>query len=169
MGERAFDSLTSASDPAVIVVTTAAEGVRAGCLVGYHAQSSMVPQHYSVWLSKANHTYRTGLRAAHFAAHFLTQDDLDLAELFATVSGEDRDKFADLEVGTADSGVPVIRQLPHHMLLERTAVLDDGGDHVCVAARVLRSRTTGPFAPLRISDVAHLRPGRAAEDRAVRP
>ena len=97
MSDEAFETLMGSADPPLIVLTTAAEGERAGCLVGFHAQSSITPPHYSVWLSKANHTYRVGLRAAHFAVHFLTAQDLALAERFGTLTGEDTDKFAGVD------------------------------------------------------------------------
>ena len=51
MSDEAFETLMGSADPPLIVLTTAAEGERAGCLVGFHAQSSITPPHYSVWLS----------------------------------------------------------------------------------------------------------------------
>ena len=69
------------------------------------------PQHYCVWLSKANHTYRVSLRARHFAVHFLTAEDLALAERFGTVSGEDTDKFEGLDVELDQHGVPLLRRV----------------------------------------------------------
>ena len=45
MSDDAFDSLMASTDPPLIVVTTVAEDERAGCLVGFHAQSSIDPQH----------------------------------------------------------------------------------------------------------------------------
>ena len=77
----------------MVVVTTAVAGERAGCLVGFHAQSAIDPQRYCVWLSKANHTYRVALRSTHLAVHFLTEDDLEVAEHFGTLTGDDVDKF----------------------------------------------------------------------------
>lgn len=151
------------------VVTTTAEGVRAGSLIGFHAQASIEGQHYCLWLSKANHTYRTSLRSTRFALHFLTGDDLDMAERFGTRSGEDTDKFSGLDVETDEYDVPLLRALPHRLLLDRVATLDDGGDHVCVTTRVRSATTTGHFSPLRLSDVDHLEPGHAAEERAVHP
>ena len=67
VSDDAFGTLMASADPPLIVLTTAAKNEQAGCLVGFHAQSSISPQHYCVWLSKANHTYRVSLRAAHFA------------------------------------------------------------------------------------------------------
>lgn len=169
MGKGTLERWVASTDPAMVVVTTTAEGIPAGCLVGYHSQSSMSPEHYCVWLSKANHTYRVGLRAAYLAVHALTVDDLPLAELFGTRSGEDGDKFAGLEVETGEHGVPLLSDLPHRLVLERIAVLDDGGDHVCVTGRVVSAQGRGALPPLRLSDVMHLQAGHPSSDRSVHP
>jgi flavin reductase (DIM6/NTAB) family NADH-FMN oxidoreductase RutF len=164
-----FDVLAASTDPALVVVTTVAEGERAGCLVGFHAQASIEPQRYCVWLSKANHTYRVAIRASHLALHFLTADDLAVAERFGTQTGEDTDKFSGVEVETGEHGVPLLGACPNRMVLERIAMLDDGGDHVCVTTRVLSVATGGRFEPLRVSDAAHLDPGHPSDDRAIEP
>jgi flavin reductase (DIM6/NTAB) family NADH-FMN oxidoreductase RutF len=169
MSDDAFGTLVASADPPLIVITTAAESERAGCLVGFHAQSSIEPQHYCVWLSKANHTYRVSLRAAHFAVHFLTRADLGLAERFGTRSGEDEDKFAGLDLALDAHGVPLLKATPNRMLLERIAVLDDGSDHVCLTTRVSSAHTGGTFTPLRVSDATHLDPGHGNEERAIHP
>lgn len=157
----------SSVDPALIVLTTAAEGEQAGCLLGFHSQSSISPQHYCVWLSKANHTYRVSLRTVYFAAHFLTADDLALAERFGTLSGDDTDKFAGIDIDTDENGVPLLRACPNRMLLERIATLDDGSDHVCITTRVRSAHSGGDFVPLHVSEADHLVPGHASEERAI--
>jgi flavin reductase (DIM6/NTAB) family NADH-FMN oxidoreductase RutF len=164
-----FDTLMTSVDPPLIVVTTAVETERAGCLVGFHAQSSITPHHYSVWLSKANHTYVVGLRATHFAVHFLTTDDFTLAARFGTLSGEDTDKFAGLDVDLDPHGIPDLKACPNRMSLERIAVLDDGSDHVCVTTRVRSARSERPFMPLRVSNAARLVPGHSSDRRAIQP
>lgn len=169
-----FGRLMASADPAMIVVTTVAENDPAGCLVGFHAQSSIAAEHYCLWLSKANHTYRTGLRATHFAVHFLTEFDLVVAEWFGTQSGERTDKFADRGVDGRgveidEHGLPLLRGCPNRMVVERIAMLDDGGDHACFTTRVLSAHSEGPFTPLRLSDVTHLDAGRPSESRAVHP
>lgn len=169
MPDCVFESLMASVDSAMIVVTTSAEDERAGCLVGFHAQSSISAQQYSLWLSKANYTYRVGLRATHFAVHFLSKEDLAIAERFGTQSGEHVDKFEGIDIDIDDSGVPLIRQCPNRMVLERIAVLDDGGDHVCITTRVHSTQTTGTFVPMRLSDAAHLDAGHASEERAIQP
>lgn len=169
MDTDAFDTIMASLDPPMAVVTTAADGTRAGSLIGFHAQASIEEPHYCLWLSKANHTYRASLRSAHFALHLLTRDDLELARRFGTLSGEETDKFAGLDVEVDEFSVPLLRALPHRLLLDRVATLDDGGDHVCVTTRVRSATTPGPFSPLRLSDVDDLEPGHEAEERAVRP
>jgi flavin reductase (DIM6/NTAB) family NADH-FMN oxidoreductase RutF len=168
VSDDVFGTLMASSDPPLIVLTTAADGEPAGCLVGFHVQSSITPQHYCVWLSKANHTYRVSLRAAHFAVHFLTVEDFTLAEHFGTLSGDDTDKFAGVDVDL-ENGVPLLRGCPNRMSLERIAVLDDGGDHVCLTTRVSSAQTTGSFMPLRVSSATHLVPGHGSDERAIQP
>lgn len=164
-----FTALMSAADPAMIVVTTAVEGEPAGCLVGFHAQSSVLPAHYAVRLSKANHTYRVGLRASHFAVHLLSVHDIALAELFGTRSEMDTDKFSGLDVDLGVAGVPLLGACPHRLLLERITLLDDGGDHVGVSGKVLSAQSPGRLEPLRLSAVAHLRAGHDSAERVIRP
>ena len=166
---EAFDSLMASLDGPMVVVTTAVAGERAGCLVGFHAQSSIDPQRYCLWLSKANHTYRVALRSTHLAVHFLTDDDVDLAESFGTRTGEDVDKFDGIATQEGPDGVPLIERCPHRMLVRRVALLDEGGDHVCLAAECLEAVTAGDFTPLRLSQVDHLVPGHEADERADPP
>jgi flavin reductase (DIM6/NTAB) family NADH-FMN oxidoreductase RutF len=165
----AFETLMASLDAPMVVVTTAVAGERAGCLVGFHAQSAIDPQRYCVWLSKANHTYRVALRSSHLAVHFLTEDDHDLAEHFGTLTGEDVDKFADLEVRDGPDGVPLLERLPHRLTVRRVALLDEGGDHVCLSAESLDAEAPGRFRPLRLSAVDHLTPGHESDERADPP
>ena len=116
MSSDLFNAVVSSQDPGLIVVTTAEAGEQAGCLVGFHTQSSMGPHRYCVWLSKANHTYRVALRSSHLAIHFLTSLDLGLAELFGAQTGDHTDKFAGLAVSPGPGGAPVLRDCPHWMV-----------------------------------------------------
>lgn len=163
--ENAFDELLTALDPPMVVVTTAAGDERAGCLVGFHAQASIHPRRYAVWLSKANHTFRVAMLAEHLAIHFLTTDDLDLAELFGTTSGDDVDKFASCSWHPAHEGPPLLDRCPNRMVVRRTAVLDEGSDHDCFVTEPVASWAAGRFEPLRLSAVADLPPGHPVDDR----
>ena len=169
MAEDRFGSLMASLDPPMVVVTTAVAGERAGCLVGFHSQSSIDPPRYDVWLSKANHTYRVALRSTHLAVHLLTADDLAVAEHFGTLTGDEVDKFADVTFVDGPHGVPLLEQCPHRIVVRRTALLDEGGDHVCLAGECLDAHTSGRFRPLRLSDVDHLVPGHGNDERAAPP
>jgi flavin reductase (DIM6/NTAB) family NADH-FMN oxidoreductase RutF len=164
-----FTAIMSSLDNPLIVVTTAEGHERAGCLVGFHAQSSISPDRYAVWLSKANYTYRVGLRATHLAIHFLTSHDLPLAERFGTLTGDKADKFAGLRVGPGAGGVPVLEDCPHRLVLRRVVLLDEGGDHVCVTGEPLAAESSGPFEPLRLSQARHLEPGHGPRERPDPP
>ena len=169
MSVTALDDLMGSVDSPLIVVTTSAEGERAGCLVGFHSQASIDPEHYCFWLSKANHTYRVALRSDHFAVHFLTTADRELARHFGALSGSETDKFSGLDSIASDHDVPLLADLPNRLLVERVAMLDDGGDHVCLTARVIAIEFGQSFTPLRPSQLGDLTPGHNAEERAIRP
>jgi flavin reductase (DIM6/NTAB) family NADH-FMN oxidoreductase RutF len=169
VAEHDFNTLMAALDSPLIVVTVADERERAGCLVEFHVQSSIDPQRYCVWLSKANYTYRVALQSSHLVIHFLTADDLPLAELFGTQTGDTVDKFAGLPVDSGPGGAPVLRQCPNWLAVRRIALLDEGGDHVCLTTEPVAAHTAQPFRPLRISQAGHLKAGHGAEERPEPP
>jgi flavin reductase (DIM6/NTAB) family NADH-FMN oxidoreductase RutF len=169
MSRDSFSAIVASLDYAMVVVTVAADDERAGCLVGFHAQSSIEPERYAVWLSKANYTFRLAQFASHLGIHALTDRDRDLAVLFGAASGDDIDKFGRVETVVGAEGVPVLAGCDHRMVVRKCAVLDEGGDHVCVVTEPIEAVSAGPFTPLRLSDVADLHPGHAAADRPHPP
>ena len=166
MSDEAFDRIVKSLDQPLVVVTTAVGDERAGCLVGFHAQSSIDPGRYCLWLSKANHTYRVGLRASTYAVHLLTEADRDLAAAFGTRTGEDVDKFADVPWTAGPDGVPLLDDCPNRLVLARVALLDEGSDHVCLTTSVVSAECPEEFTPLRLSAVADLEPGHDSDERA---
>ena len=54
---------------------------------------------------------------------------------------------------------------PHRLVVRRTVLVDEGGDHVCVVSEPVRAESSGRFTPLRLSDVADLEPGHEVEER----
>ena len=169
MPRDVFAAIMSSLDNPLIVVTTAEGHERAGCLVGFHAQSSIVPPRYAVWLSKANHTYRVALHCTHLAIHFLTTGDLPLADLFGGRTGDSVDKFAGIGAEPGPGGVPVLEHCQHWLVGRRATLVDDGGDHVCMMTEPVAVHTGGPFRPLRLSQAAHLQPGHSNEERPAPP
>ena len=160
-----FAELIASLDPAMAVVTTMSDRERAGCLIGFHAQSSIDPARYVVWLSKANHTFRVGLHARYFAVHFLGEADIEVARLFGTQSGDDVDKFACCSWEPGPEGLPLLADCPHRFTATRIALLDEGGDHVCFVLQPLEVAPAAPFQPLRLSGTTNLTPGHESEER----
>lgn len=165
----AFAALVGHVDPAMAIVTSAIDGEKAGCLIGFHAQCSIEPNRYAIWLSKANRTYRVSLFGDVIAVHFPTADDFDLAELFGGNTGDDIDKFERCDWHEGPDGVPLIDRLPHRFVGRRRAVLEEGGDHVCMIIEPDVVESGGPFTPLRLSDVTSISPGHEADERPVPP
>ena len=164
MSHDAFDALVASLDAPMVVVTAASGGVRDGCLVGFHSQASIGPPRYGVWLSKANRTYEVAMAATHLGVHALTEHDLPLAERFGSLTGDDVDKFAGLDVAVGDGGAPVLTACPHRMVVRRLSTFDHGGDHVCVVTEPVAVEAGGSFTPLRLSAVVGMEPGHAADD-----
>jgi flavin reductase (DIM6/NTAB) family NADH-FMN oxidoreductase RutF len=164
MDREAFDSLMLSLDAPMAVVTAAVGGARAGCLIGFHSQSSIGPARYCLWLSKANRTHDVALRATHLGVHLLTEGDRRLAERFGTMSGDDVDKFAGLDVIDGPGGVPWLAAVPHRLAVRRLAVIDDVGDHTGVVTEPVAAETPGRFRPLRLSDVDDLTAGHDADE-----
>jgi flavin reductase (DIM6/NTAB) family NADH-FMN oxidoreductase RutF len=123
-----FAQFARSLDYPLYVVTTAADGERSGCLIGFATQCSIRPPRFLACLSKKNHTYELALRASVLAVHRIEKDRKPLAELFGGETGDEVDKFA--AVGWHEThGVPVLDDCPCWFagnILERI----DLGDHM---------------------------------------
>lgn len=162
LGAADVDGFFDPLDPDMCVVTAVAGGERAGCLVGFASQCSIHPPRYTVWLSKANHTYRVALAAEHLAVHLLARDQRDLAELFGGETGDTVDKFAGLDWRAGPGGAVVLTDVAAWFVgtvLHRT----DGGDHVGFVLDPVRwgSGRSGPL--LRLSDAYGIDAGHPAD------
>lgn len=164
-----FSEVVADLDPPMAVVTTVAKDERAGCLVGFHSQCSTDPVRYVVWLSKANHTYRVALRSEIVVVHFLDRSQHDLAELFGGRSGDEVDKFERCQWSPGPEGLPVLDDCPNHFIARRTALLDEGGDHVCVVVEPIAASSDGSLDALRLSDAVDIRPGHETDERPTPP
>jgi flavin reductase (DIM6/NTAB) family NADH-FMN oxidoreductase RutF len=128
------------------------------------------PEHYCFWLSKANHTYRVALRFRAFSPSISPPPrTASWPRFFGSRSGSETDKFAGLDFTVTEDGVPLLADLPNRLIVERITMLDDGGDHVCLTARVIAIEFAGGFTALRPSQLGDLTPGHNAEERAIRP
>jgi flavin reductase (DIM6/NTAB) family NADH-FMN oxidoreductase RutF len=158
----AFHDLVSALEYPMLVVTAAAGGERAGCLVGFATQCSIDPPRMLVCVSKANHTYDIATKADLLGVHFLRSDDEPLARLFGEETGDEVDKFrhCSWEAGPAD--VPLLDECAGWFVgrvLERL----DCGDHVAHVLEPIASEVReGPAPQLGFQAVKGLSPGHPA-------
>jgi flavin reductase (DIM6/NTAB) family NADH-FMN oxidoreductase RutF len=160
-----FESIATSLDNPLVVVTAAYRGHRAGCLVGFHTQTSIDPSRYCVWLSKANHTYLVATSVSHVGVHFLTAADHELAEVFGTRCSQTSDKFAGRTVSSGPGDAPLLEQCAHRIVLRRTALVDCG-DHVALVGDIVDACGSEPFVALRLAQITDLDAGHDASTRA---
>ena len=123
--DRIFDEL----DYPMVIVTAAAGGEASGCLVGFSSQCSINPTRFTVWISKANHTYGVARRAEGLVVHFPSTQDAALARLFGEATSDHTDKFARCRWREGPFGAPVLEDCAR-WLAGRTLDHHDGGDHL---------------------------------------
>ncbi|MEU7278374.1 flavin reductase family protein [Streptomyces sp. NPDC045431] len=147
------------------VVTAAAHGERAGCLVGFASQCSIHPVRFMVWLSTANRTYRVARHATHLGVHLLDREQLDQARLFGSRTGDDDvDKFARVAWEARQGDTPVLRDAPA-WFVGRVRERLDGGDHVGFLLDPVEESPSVPGdrpRPLMFGDARGLEPGHPA-------
>ena len=148
----------------MVIVTTAAGDERAGCLVGFHSQSSIDPPRYVVWLSQANHTHRVAVRASTFAVHLIPVDRHDLAELFGGRTGDDDDKLSRCDWEPGPDGVPLLVDCPDRFVGRRIEWLAAGGDHDGVVLEPFDATAAGGGGSLRLDAVADIDAGHPADE-----
>ncbi|MDN3027920.1 flavin reductase family protein [Streptomyces sp. S.PB5] len=123
------DEFVGRLDPEMCVVTAAADGERAGCLVGFASQCSIRPVRFVVWLSEVNHTFRVAQAASVLAVHLLTREQRCLAELFGGRTGDQVDKFRHLRWREGHAGAVIVCDAAA-WFVGRILTRVDGGDHV---------------------------------------
>jgi flavin reductase (DIM6/NTAB) family NADH-FMN oxidoreductase RutF len=126
--ETSFEQLVAQLDYSMLIVTAAAGGERAGCLIGFATQVSIHPPRFLACLSVKNRTFRVARDADVLVVHFVTNEDGELAELFGGETGDQVDKFARCAWRRGPKGTPVIEQL-ENWFAGRVLERQDFGDH----------------------------------------
>ena len=153
-----FDSLVGELEYPMLIVTAAASGERAGCLVGFATQTSIDPGRYLVCISRANQTHRVASEADALAVHFLPADREDLAELFGGETGDEVDKFERCEWRPGPGGTPVLDRCENWFageVLERL----DLGDHTGYLLRPLEGARGDPVSQFSFRRARRIDPG----------
>jgi flavin reductase (DIM6/NTAB) family NADH-FMN oxidoreductase RutF len=159
--QEAFGALSAALDYPMYVVTAAADNERAGCLVGFATQCSMDPVRFAVFLSLNNHTCRVARRSDVLAVHVLGADQVGLAELFGSQTGDDVDKFSQCRWTQGRQGVPLLDDCPNRLVGWVIEVVN-AGDHLGFVLDVVEATADDPGAPLMFGHVRDLEPGHPA-------
>jgi flavin reductase (DIM6/NTAB) family NADH-FMN oxidoreductase RutF len=126
----AVHELVSELDYPMYIVTVAAAGERAGCLVGFTTQCSIDPPRFLVCLSVKNRTYRIAIETDSevMVVHLVPENAARLAELFGSETGDDVDKFARCRWRPGPAGVPVLEECGN-WFAGRVLRQMDAGDH----------------------------------------
>jgi flavin reductase (DIM6/NTAB) family NADH-FMN oxidoreductase RutF len=160
-----YDELVASMDPAMAIITVAADGERDGCLVGFHSQCSIEPPRHAVWLSLANRTCELARRATHLAVHLVGAGDRDLAELFGGETGDQVDKLAGCDWEPGPGGVPLLARCPGRFVGRIVESSEGGGDHALFVLDVVHAGSEPPATVLRLSSATDIDPGHEADER----
>lgn len=145
----------------MVVVTVGVDGEPAGCLVGFHSASSIEPPRHTVYLSKANHTFRPALQADRLAVNFLGDDQHELASIFGELTEDHDAKFDQVAWQAHDGGPPVLDDVPA-WFVGRVVARHDDGDHVAHVLEPVDAEVRRDWRPLTYQDVRDLDPGHDA-------
>ena len=159
---QAFEKLVALLNYPMFVVTTQAQGIAAGCLVGFASQASIHPPRFLVGLSTQNHTFRVAAEATHLAVHVFDREHLDVVELFGSQTGDRVNKFDRCSWHHGPAQTPILDDAAAWFvgeILDRFSL----GDHV---GHLLRPVDGSPPTELEhwvsFADVHHLPPGHEA-------
>jgi flavin reductase (DIM6/NTAB) family NADH-FMN oxidoreductase RutF len=153
-----FEAILDGIDTPSYVVTAADRGEPAGCLVAFATRCSIDPPLFGVWLSKLNRTYRIAVSQKTLLIHLLRDGDRDLAVRFGGDTGDEVDKFADIEWRPGPDGCPVIQGLDWFAgtIVDRV----ETGDHVAFVVAPWGGQCQRPDdRPLRYSEIAGIEAG----------
>lgn len=164
---RAMKAILSALDHPMVIVTVAASGERAGCLVGFSSQCSVDPPRFMVWLSKKNHTFELAERADRLAVHFPDASQKGLAELFGSISGDEAYKFSHCHWHDGPGGAPILDDCSSWFAGPVVGRCEggEGGDHVGFVldpTDAVAGQRLGRLGQLGVSLVGDIDPGQPA-------
>jgi flavin reductase (DIM6/NTAB) family NADH-FMN oxidoreductase RutF/riboflavin biosynthesis pyrimidine reductase len=158
----AFNQIMGDREIPMIIVTASDGRERSGCLAGFHAQASIDPPRYMVWISKKNHTHRVARGAEVLAVHFPSAEQRELAVLFGTKTGDEIDKFAECPWHGGPGDATIVDAI-ERWFVGRISETMDCGDHVGFLLEPLEGEA-GPWpgGQLGFQAVKDLEPGHQA-------
>lgn len=148
-------------DYPMFIVTAAAGGERAGCLVGFATQCSIDPERFLVCLSDKNRTFQVALSASALVVHLVPEGAEELASLFGSETGDDVDKFARCAWTPGPDGTPVLDDC-HNWFAGRILDRIDVGDHWAFLLEPLRGHDEPGEGALTFQEAQSIEPGHEA-------
>lgn len=149
---RAIAAVFAETDRELWLLTAAAEGRRGGLIATSVASASIASDlpRVVVGIGRQHFTWELLRQHPHFVLHLLRPDQIELAWAFATASGRDADKFANVpfEFG-ARSGCPILKDAPGWLECRIEASMDVG-DRTLHVAEVVAGAQREPGAPLTV-------------------
>jgi flavin reductase (DIM6/NTAB) family NADH-FMN oxidoreductase RutF len=155
---RTFAELVQQLDYSMFIVTTAADGELDGCLIGFASQVSIKPPRFLACLSVKNRTYRVAKRADVLIVHFVPEDATDLAEHFGGETGDEIDKFADVDWREGPAGAPIVEAL-ENWFAGRIRRRLDLGDHCGFLLEPIAGQAGRSESPLTFHRAKSIDPG----------
>jgi flavin reductase (DIM6/NTAB) family NADH-FMN oxidoreductase RutF len=159
--EKTFQELVAQLDYPMFIVTAAANGERAGCLIGFATQCSIDPPRFLAGLSDKNRTYRVAQGADSLAIHLVPENATELAELFGGETGDEIDKFERCSWRPGPGGVPLLDGCPNRFVgrvLERI----EFGDHIGIVLEPTFAEADPEGAQLGFHRAKRIEPGHEA-------
>jgi len=131
----------------VTVVTTLVDGAWHGMTASSFSSVSASPPLVSICLLKDIYTHQLIKNAGIYGINILAKDQTEVGKIFAGMSPEITDRFAGLDVVTAETGVPLLTQSV--AWLDCKVVHEyDGGDHTIFVGEVVAAEVTRQTGPL---------------------
>ena len=120
------------------IVTTRLDEQINGQAVGWLTQASIKPPLIAIGLSEKNYTYHLIKESGVFAVNYLPKDRSDIVNLFGYKSGQEIDKFQNLEYGSVATGSPVLYDSAAFLDCKLANVYETG-DHYMFIGEVIEA------------------------------
>lgn len=159
--EDTIDALMGALDYPMFILTAAADGQQAGCLIGFATQCSISPFRFLICLSDKNRTLRVASSSDALAVHFPAEGTHELIRLFGEQTGDDLDKFARCRWRPGPGGLPILEDCPRWFagkVIERLKL----GDHWGFVLEPFAAEDHGRDESFSFQQARRLEPGHEA-------
>ena len=131
----------------VYVVTLGSEEEVNGYAAGWVVRVSEVPVMIQVAVWEENYSYGLAKETDHFVVHILEEGQQEMARHFGRTSGENTDKFVDVDTTVEQTGLPVIEDCLAYLECE-VRFRKVFGDHIVLVGRSVNSDVNRLGEPL---------------------